>query len=819
MTMEDRHINFRRANQGGIGSPKLVIFLALLTLLAGIAVGVTTTMLMKNANHERVWTRLATEVQVGSQKMSKAAGEAALGNLDAFAELEETYEHLDRNMLTLRVGSPAGSLPAAPPDVGEEMQSLNTTWSRVSDNAFEIINSERLVNEMASAGAAVFAAIPSIQADTDAMVRQLVESGAASQQVFAGSRQLVLADRIQRRVNVILRNGAGAAGAAEDLEGEIDLFDQVLMALGSGNQRMGITPVRNQQALASLSQVRREFDAAKRDLQSILDASERLQALRLAADHIFLDSEAVFRQAGDLSTAVAALPRTRTWPSTQTNTIALGTLIVLAVALVSFVLLSATRRADTAYKHNRRTQEAIIRLLDELGSLAEGDLTTHASVDDDVTGAIADAVNFAIERLRDLVIGINQTATDVAKSAESTRHTTSKLAESANEQAGQVGRATEKIQAMSTAFNTMAERSLESSETALESVSIAHDGAGKVRKTISGMDTIRDQIQETSKRIKRLGESTQEIGDIVSMIKDIAEQTNVLALNAAIQAASAGGSGQGFGVVADEVQQLAESATNSTRRISSLVETIQADTAEAIRSMEATTSEVVNGARLAQDAGSSLSRIEQASTELSALIEHIAREAQEHSDQADRISELMDGIRAVSLKTSKGTTLTADSVAELADRVMRLRQSVSDFKLPEEAAADADEGDTDESAQAETETAGTAVAAESKAMAETDRNTVDAPSKSLSLSRNDTRPATPDDPPLAPQGFPPENTGNGSDDEPWETVEWEPADPPTADSETSGQPAEPEPADAEPEQPDERTARDDDSTSSQRESA
>ncbi|KAA9130962.1 methyl-accepting chemotaxis protein [Marinihelvus fidelis] len=673
------------ARSRGFGSPKLVIALAVLTVLAGIAVGVSTTLLMKNAGHERTWTRLATEVQVGSQKLSKAAAEAALGNIDAIGELESTYEKLDRNMQALRIGSPAGSLPPTPEEVGTEMRALNSTWTRVSDNAYEIINAETTVNELALAGASVYSAIPQIQADTDRMVRELVESGAPNQQVFAGSRQLVLADRMQRRVSQILRNGADAAGAAEELRAEMGVFAQVQRALQSGNQRMGITPVRNQQALASLSRVRQAFDVMEPQLEAILGASERLRSVRLAADHIFLDSEAVYRQAGDLSQAVAALPRTRAWPSAQLNTAALVALIVLAIALVGAVLLNATRKADTATQSNRRTQEAIIRLLDELGALAEGDLTTRATVTDEITGAIADAVNFAIERLRELVIGINQTASEVAESAESTRTTTSRLAESANEQAGQVGRATEKIQDMSSAFNTMAKRSLESSETALNSVTIAHTGAGKVRKTISGMDTIRDQIQETSKRIKRLGESTQEIGDIVSLIKDIAEQTNVLALNAAIQAASAGGSGQGFGVVADEVQQLAESATNATRRITGLVQTIQADTAEAVRSMEETTSEVVNGARLAQDAGAALSQIELASTELSALIEDIAREAEAHSGQAQRISELMDGIRDVSVKTSKGTTLTADAVSDLADRVMQLQASVSDFKLPETA--------------------------------------------------------------------------------------------------------------------------------------
>jgi twitching motility protein PilJ len=260
----------------------------------------------------------------------------------------------------------------------------------------------------------------------------------------------------------------------------------------------------------------------------------------------------------------------------------------------------------------------------------------------------------------------------------------SQLAEVAGHQAEEIDAATESMKSMAVSFDTMAERSLESSEAAHRSVDIASKGGQKVRETISGMNTIREQIQETSKRIKRLGESIQEIGDIVGLINGIAEQTNVLALNAAIQAASAGGAGKGFAVVADEVQQLAESATNATRRIEDLVQTIQADTSGAVASMETTTTEVVGGTRLAEDAGAALVQIEKVSSELSVLIQGISREAQTHSESATGISELMHGIREISVQTSQGSKQTARAVEELAELVLRLRESVADFKLPED---------------------------------------------------------------------------------------------------------------------------------------
>ncbi len=673
-----------RLSFSGSNASWLVYGLAALTVAAGVFVVVTITHLTRNAADERIWIRLAAGVQVDSQRLSKSAVESALGNLDAFNQLESMHRVINANMQTLRSGDPTAELPPAPPEVAPQMSALNVTWNTVSANAQTIIGSEALVNDLAEAGASYLALMPNLQRMTDQVSRDLIESGAPNQQVFAAGRLLQYTDRMLRRVTDILRSGGTAGDTAARLREDMEQFDALQGALRNGSPRLGIPQVVNQRALASMAQMRNVFDEARPQLEIILEASTNLEDVRLAADAIFLDSDRLFSQAGALVDAVSALPRSRTWPSTSTTTLGLVLLILLLTALVGIVIVGARRRADTAYRSNRRTQQAIVRLLDELSCLADGDLTARATVSDEVTGAIADAVNFAVEQLRELVRGINRTASAVAESAETTRNTTSQLAQSANEQAGQVARATEKIQAMSTAFGTMAERSKESSSTALESVEIAKTGAVKVRETISGMDTIREQIQETSKRIKRLGESTQEIGDIVSLINDIAEQTNVLALNAAIQAASAGGSGQGFAVVADEVQQLAESATNATKRISGLVQTIQVDTAEAVKSMEATTSEVVNGARLAQDAGVALVQTEKASTELSALVQGISDEAQTYSEQAGRISELMDGIRNVSVKSSKGTRLTADSVHELAELVLQLQASVADFKLPEE---------------------------------------------------------------------------------------------------------------------------------------
>jgi twitching motility protein PilJ len=517
----------------------LVLLLTGLLIAALAFVAVTFFRLSQYAKHEQAWISLATTVQVASQQLAKSAGEAAAGNLEAFAELSSTHQRISQAMTTLGTGAPSRGLPAAPGSAEAQLDELRMTWNRLDANANSITGRETLLLSLAEASDHYSSLVPEILQAADGAVRQLTESGAPNQQVFAASRQLVLADRMLRRVTEILQGGAGAVNAAQSLASEIGQFDQVLTALLHGDRNLGITQVRNQQALNSLGRVRSLFNQARPHLQAILDSSSDLFEVRGAADEVFLDSQAVFQQAGALSETFGNLPDSRPWPSLRSGVLGLAVMVGVAIMLVMSVIAGERQRATVATSRNRHNQRAILKLLDELGSLADGDLTVHASVDNEMTGAIADAVNYAVEQLRELVMGINLTAMSVAESAMDTRSSVSGLADAAARQARQIDSATETIKEMATRFDEMAERSRESSAAAQRSVDIAHAGADKVRESISGMENIREQIQETSKRIKRLGESSQEIGDIVALINGIAEQTNVLALNAAIQAARA----------------------------------------------------------------------------------------------------------------------------------------------------------------------------------------------------------------------------------------------------------------------------------------
>ncbi len=356
--------------------------------------------------------------------------------------------------------------------------------------------------------------------------------------------------------------------------------------------------------------------------------------------------------------------------------------IVLVAVIAMLLLRDARRKLSEQAEQNERNQAAILQLLDELADLAEGDLTVHASVTENFTGAIADSINFAIDQMRGLVSNINRVSVRVARAAEETQQTARSLANASENQAREITAASTAINEMAVSIDHVSSNAAESAAVAERAVAIANKGADVVQATIGGMDTIRGQIQETSKRIKRLGESSQEIGDIVSLINDIADQTNILSLNAAIQASMAGDAGRGFAVVADEVQRLAERSSAATKQIAALVKTIQTDTNEAVISMEQTTTEVVSGAKRAQDAGVALEEIESVSTSLAELIQNISNAARQQAASAGHVSNTMGVIQEITSQTANGTEATAKSVGALAEMANEMRVSVEFFKLP-----------------------------------------------------------------------------------------------------------------------------------------
>jgi twitching motility protein PilJ len=386
---------------------------------------------------------------------------------------------------------------------------------------------------------------------------------------------------------------------------------------------------------------------------------------------------------------VPAQPRL-VWLAALLGLLALAPLGMLLMQLAA-VNRAAERQLQAAAlqrQENERNQQAILRLLDEMANLADGDLTVQATVNEDITGAIADSVNYAVEALRKLVTTINHSAIQVDGAARQTQSLAAQLAKASTTQTRQIASATESIAAMAASTEEVSGNAERAADVARHSVDVAHKGGEAVRRTIDGMNAIRETIQETSKRIKRLGESSQEIGNIVELISDIAEQTNILALNASIQASMAGEAGRGFAVVADEVQRLAERAATATKQIDVLVRTIQGDTNEAVVSMERSTTDVVGGALLAENAGAALQEIEQVSNQIASLVQNISGSSRSQSAAAQNIARNTQVLREVSAQTAEATSATSQAILKLADLAAALRKSVSGFQLPQAPASE-----------------------------------------------------------------------------------------------------------------------------------
>ncbi len=668
---------------GGTGKERSNIgVIILLALMIIIAAGNFYWLNRKN-NEERQAVGLTTQIQVLSQQTAKYALEAAGGNLDSFKELQATRNAIDNDVQQLLKGNPKSGMPAygGEPITSRQVRALGNAWSQLDGDISKILSNRALVLDSSQNAANFSQQMPALNSSMEQVVNILQQGGSASQ-TYTASRQLVLADRMIRRVQEILQGGEGAQTAADGLSRDAQLYSAVLDGLIKGNSDVGVRAMTNANARKILEDIQTKWTALQDPANKLISGAGNLQAVKGAGNQASLDSQTVLLRANDVSNAIDKLPTARLFPNIWLGLIAAAGAVLFAILLVYSQGKEQKRRLETTNELNQRNQEAIMRLLDEMGSLAEGDLTVKATVTEDITGAIADSVNFAVEALRSLVTTINETAVQVSAAAQETQATAMHLAEAAEHQAQQITSASAAISEMATSIDQVSKNSAESADVAQKSVEIASRGAAVVRETIEGMDSIRDQIQETSKRIKRLGESSQEIGSIVELINDIAEQTNILALNAAIQAASAGEAGRGFAVVADEVQRLAERSANATKRIETLVQTIQSDTNEAVSSMEQTTAEVVSGARKAEDAGTALGDIERVSNDLATLINGISVAARQQSSAATNITSTMNSIQEITSQTSMGASQTAESIGNLAQLANDLRRSVADFKLP-----------------------------------------------------------------------------------------------------------------------------------------
>jgi len=657
----------------------IVLFVALIVFIMLLFANFA--YLNTQSTYDKQYIGHAGELRVLSQRIAKNATEAAAGKAAAFKLLSDARNDFAQRWGYLKQGDPVTGLPPAPSTLRPQMRAVQLDWERLLKNTDAILSSEQTVLSLHQVAATLAETVPQLQVEYEKVVEILLPRGAPAAQVAMAQRQSLLAERILGAVNTVLAGDENASQAADTFGRDAARFGQVLNGMLQGDPALKISQVQDRDARARLSEISELFEFVSGSVDEILETSPELFKVRESAGNIFNLSQTLLDEASHLTTALENLAGGRSVHAI--GGYVLGLLALMSIILIGLVMVRETNRQlhETAEK-NERNQNAIMRLLDEIADLADGDLTVTASVTEDFTGTIADSINYSVDQLRDLVATINLTACQVAAAVQETQATAMHLAQASEHQAQQISEASTSINEMAQSIDQVSANAAESSAVAERSVEIANKGNEVVHNTIHGMDNIREQIQDTAKRIKRLGESSQEIGDIVSLIDDIADQTNILALNAAIQASMAGDAGRGFAVVADEVQRLAERSSAATRQIETLVRAIQADTNEAVISMEQTTSEVVRGARLAQDAGVALEEIEGVSKTLAALIQSISNAAQQQTTSAGQISLTMNVIQQITTQTSSGSTATAESIGNLAKMASQLRRSVSGFTLP-----------------------------------------------------------------------------------------------------------------------------------------
>jgi twitching motility protein PilJ len=608
----------------------------------------------------------AEQLSLVAQRMPFEAQNALRGEASAFDALAKSAARLK----TLRAMAPesgAGGASAA-------------AWNKLNDGVAAVGEARASVEAIQVANQEARESAPKLLSELGDLA-----SAVGAQKLDGMSRYLerfeLMVQRIQQDLNGLASGVSDAAPAAQRLADSLEFLSQVVRGLSGEESGLGLSKVTGADAEQRLKTVVARNQQYASSVRKAIGAAQALSRAQAAARTL----PAV---ASSLSAELGGAPAPQVDSGTGfkpwiLSLLGVAALLMGALAWTFLKTVNLRRTSELRVRENERNQEAIMRLLDELSSLADGDLTVQATVTEDITGAIADSINYAIEALRELVTTINDSAIQLEGATKQTQGAAAHMAKASSAQSRQISAASESMADMAASIEEVSGNSERCSDVARHSVDIAHKGGDAVRRTIDGMNAIRETIQETSKRIKRLGESSQEIGNIVELINDIAEQTNILALNASIQASMAGEAGRGFAVVADEVQRLAERAANATKQIEVLVRTIQTDTNEAVVSMERSTTDVVGGALLAENAGAALEEIEQVSKQIASLVQNISASARQQAVASGNISKNMQVVREISSQTAEGSTSTSMSIAKLAALSAQLRKSVAGFRLPD----------------------------------------------------------------------------------------------------------------------------------------
>ena len=627
-----------------------------------------------------------------SQRLAKSVSQALVGSAAAFPDVSDSAGVLGKTTKGLQAGD--DKLSALGDSYQKELGQVMPLVERAEKNATTVMGQQKILTQIGASLRLINRQSSDLLEIAETISSLKLQQNAPAVEISAVGQLVMLTQRIGKSSNEFLTAEGVSPEAVFLLGKDLNTFKEISQGLLSGSTELRLSAAKDPAVREQLQALIQMYEETRVQAGAILGNLQGLVSAREAQGAIIADSEPLRRGLEELQAGLVA----------NTGIGALAAVVLVAAALVALGAavgfgrvqlldsrkrqaaaenqrLEAERQEQEAKRVNDANQAAILRLMNELQTVAEGDLTQEATVTEDITGAIADSVNYTVEELRSLVSNVQNTAARVAQTTADVDATSTELLAASNEQLHEIRETGKSVVDMAGRINAVSAQAQESATVARQSLQAAESGLQAVQNAIGGMNSIRDQIQETSKRIKRLGESSQEIGEITELISDITEQTNVLALNAAIQAASAGDAGRGFSVVAEEVQRLAERSADATRQISALVKAIQTDTQDAIGAMERSTQGVVEGAKLSDNAGTALTEIDRVSRRVAELIEEISRSASHEAGLANVVADNIQHIFAVTEQTGEGTRATANQVRELSRMAEELRQSVSRFKI------------------------------------------------------------------------------------------------------------------------------------------